>query len=103
MSDANPWQHEKIARKPLGRTSHQFVEECLLLAVDVAEKGEIQRKGADRQTVNAQVSDGFIVEDHKTREMQRVELRERDQWVVWVNQPRRLVHGGEQAAQFRLA
>ena len=47
------------------RTSHQFVEEWLLFAVDVAEEGEIERKGADRQTVDAQVSDGFVVEDTK--------------------------------------
>src|SRR4029077_8019355 len=76
---------------------------CLLLAVYVAEEGEIQRMRADRQSVDAQISNGFILEDQKTREMQRIELRERNQRVVWVHGPRRLIHGVEQATQFRLA
>src|SRR5262245_31203572 len=91
----------KDRAQAVGRTSHQFVEECLLLAVNVAEEGEIQRMVSDRQPVDAQISDGLIVEDHKTREMQRLELRERDQQVVWVDAPRRLVHGVEQAAELR--
>ena len=87
----------KDRAQAIGRTSHQFIKECLLLAVNVGEEGEIQRMGADRQAVDAQISDGLIVKDHKTREMQRVELRERDQRVVWVDGPRRLIHGVEQA------
>ena len=43
--------------------------------------------GADGQPVDAQISDGLIVENRKAREMQRVELRERDQRVVWVDGP----------------
>src|ERR671925_305399 len=32
----------KDRTQAVGRTSHQFVEECLLLAINVAEEGEIE-------------------------------------------------------------
>src|SRR5207249_4149113 len=84
----------KDRAQPIGGTSHQFVEERFLLAVNVAEEGEIQRMVTDRQSVDAQISDGFIVEDDKAREMQRVELREWDQRVGWVDAPQERKSGG---------
>ena len=59
--------------------------------------------GGSWRLIQAGASDVFVVEDDETREMQRLELCEWDQRVVWVDAARRLVHGVEQAAQFRRA
>src|SRR5262245_60252547 len=64
----------KDRAQAIGRTLHQFVEECFLFAVNVGEEREIQRMVSNRQVVDAQISKGLIVEDRKTGEMQPVEL-----------------------------
>ena len=87
----------KDCAQAVGRTSHQFVEECLLLAVNVGEEGEIQRMVADGEPVDAQISDGLIVEDRKRAKCSVSNCANGTSGLFGLTDPSRLIHGVEQA------
>src|ERR1700732_3870757 len=73
----------------------QFLKERISVSVDIAEKREIKRISAGRDTIDANVVSRLVVHDEQSREVQRVELFERYQGVVRVHAPGCVIHGCE--------
>jgi hypothetical protein len=61
------------------RAPRQVLMNAPSFAIDIAEKGKIERIRLNGQAVGTNVAGSLVVEDDQSREVQRIELREWNQ------------------------
>ena len=89
--------------QPGARAGAHIDEKVVGITVHVAEKRQASRIDRRLDSVHAVVGQRAIVHDEKTRDVQAIELPERDERVVGPGVSRRTVHRLQQPAQLRLA